>query len=1002
MVGQVVHGRMILRDTMIILGKKQSFDLGAECRRILAAIRHSLPEGNSLPADVWQRRHRVILWLLWLHAIGIMAWGLGGGYGLPHSLFEASAVAAAALLAGWKRAGREFRAVVASIGLVTASAIVVHLSGGYIEAHFHFFVMVIIIALYQDWLPFLVAIGYVVVHHGVVGVLDPHAVYNHPGAWANPWKWAAIHGTFVLAASVASAVHWRLNEAARAHAELLLHSAGEGILGLDLDGNVTVVNAAAARMLGYTPEALRGRALERVLRPARPDGSPYESGAWPVMAALAGGEAHSATGGLWRRRDGSYFPVEYVSTPVRDRRGIVGAMVTFRDITDRKQAQDALAAQKEFLGQVIDASPSLIFVKDRAGRFTLVNKAVADLYGTTVPELLGKTDADFNPKAAETDDFRAADQVVIDTLQPRFIPEEPVTDVATGETRWYQTIKVPLSSRDGEPQVLGVATDITERKRVEEALRQSEEQLRQSQKMEAVGQLAGGVAHDFNNLLTVINGFGDLLRDRLAPGDPLHGPVDEIRKAGERAAALTYQLLAFSRRQMLRPVLLDLNEAVADAETLLRRLIGEDVELVTVLRPALGCVQVDPGQLQQVILNLVVNARDAMPQGGRLTLETAKVDLDATCAQQRLVQPGPYVMLAVSDTGCGMDADTQAHIFEPFFTTKEQGKGTGLGLATVYGIIKQSGGHVWVYSEPGIGTTFKIYLPRVEAAGEAGDPVAPPTALPCGSETILLVEDEDQVRTLVEGVLQDAGYTVLVASRGDAALPLAAQHAGRIDLLLTDVVMPGMSGRDLANRLTPDHPGMDVLYMSGYTDDAIVHHGVLDSGVVLLQKPFSPAALLYKVREILDAAEATAAPAAQAAPVPAPAAHTLAEASVPLRILLVDDQFELAALTREALALDGHAVVVVASGEAALAHLAAEPCDLVISDVNLGAGMNGWDLAAAVGARHPGVRIVLTTGQAPIDPAKASFYGVEAVLEKPYRLADLRRVAAPAASASAA
>jgi two-component system cell cycle sensor histidine kinase/response regulator CckA len=617
----------------------------------------------------------------------------------------------------------------------------------------------------------------------------------------------------VLGASVASVVHWRLNEAARAHAELLLHSACEGILGLDLDGNVTVVNPAAGRMLGYAPEALRGKTLEAVLRPARPDGSSYAPGAWPVTAALAGGEAHGTTGGLWRRRDGSQFPVEYVSTPVRDRRGIVGAMVTFRDITDRKQAQDALAAQKEFLGQVIDASPSLIFVKDHEGRFTLVNKAVADLYGTTVPELLGKTDADFNPKAAETDEFRAADLAVIATLQPCFIAEEPVTDVTSGETRWYQTIKVPLASGDGHPQVLGVATDVTERKRIEEALRQSEEQLRQSQKMEAVGQLAGGVAHDFNNLLTVINGFGDLLRDRLAPSDPMYGPVEEIRKAGERAAALTYQLLAFSRRQMLNPVLLDLNEAVADAENLLRRLIGEDVELVTVLRPALGRVQVDPGQLQQVILNLVVNARDAMPQGGRLTLETAKVDLDAACAQQRLAQPGPYVMLAVSDTGCGMDAETQAHIFEPFFTTKEQGKGTGLGLATVYGIIKQSGGHVWVYSEPGLGTTFKIYLPRVEAAGETDDPVAPPAALPRGSETILLVEDEGQVRALVEGVLRNAGYTVLVASRGDAALALAAEHESHIHLLLTDVVMPGMSGRDLANHLTPAQPGMQVLYM---------------------------------------------------------------------------------------------------------------------------------------------------------------------------------------------
>jgi two-component system, cell cycle sensor histidine kinase and response regulator CckA len=989
---------------MIILGKKRPFDLGASCQHALAEIRHSLPEGNSLPDDVWQRRHRVILWLLWLHAVGIVVYGVAAGFGLPHSVLETAPIVAAALLAGWKRGGREFRAVVASIGLVTASAIVVHLSGGYVEAHFHFFVMVIVIALYQDWLPFLVAIGYVVVEHGAVALIDPHAVYNHPDAWANPWKWAAIHGVFVLAASVASVVHWRLNEAARAHAELLLHSAGEGILGLDVDGTVTVVNPAAARMLGYASEALCGKSLEAVLRPTHPDGSPLAPGTWPATAALADGEAPRTTGSLWRRRDGSLVPVEYVSTPVRDRRGIVGAIVTFQDVTIRKQAEEALAAQKEFLGQVINASPSLIFVKDAKGRFTLVNKAVADLYGTTIQALIGKTDADFNTQAVETDEFRLADHAVIETLEARFIAEEPVTDVTSGETRWYQTIKVPLAAGDGCPQVLGVSTDITERKAVEEALRKSEEQLRQSQKMEAVGQLAGGVAHDFNNLLTVINGFGDLLKNQLTPDDPMRGPVEEIRKAGERAAALTYQLLAFSRRQMLNPEVMDLNGAVADAEKLLRRLIGEDVELMTVLRPSLGRVQVDPGQLQQVILNLVVNARDAMPQGGRLILETAKAELDPTYATQHLVQPGPYVMLAVSDTGCGMDAATRAHIFEPFFTTKEQGKGTGLGLATVYGIVKQSGGHIAVYSEPGIGTTFKIYLPRVEVAGEVPDVAAPPETLPRGKETILLVEDEEQVRALVRGVLQDAGYTVLEACRGDEALIHATRYADPIHLLLTDVVMPGMSGRDLADRLALTHPDARVLYMSGYTQDAIVHHGVVQAGVVLLQKPFSPGALLRKLREVLDAGGGTMPrPIAQVAPPPEPAPSAPVPSSGALRVLLVDDEPALAAVISQALALAGHAASVAASGEAALAHLAAEPVDVVFTDVGLGAGMSGWDLAAAVQARHPGVRVVLTTGGSPIDADEAHGRGIAAVVMKPYRLTALQdlltSLAAPAALA---
>lgn len=477
-------------------------------------------------------------------------------------------------------------------------------------------------------------------------------------------------------------------------------------------------------------------------------------------------------------------------------------------------------------------------------RFVFCNNTLARMTGYSVEELMAFPDSKalVHPEDQAMVQARRQDRLTRQTFPAR---HEHRIIRKDGTIRWVEVLASSIEY-NGQPAIQVVNMDITEQKRLQQ-------QFIQSQKMEAVGRLAGGVAHDFNNLLTVIKGYAEIMGNSIRPQDPLRQELEQILKAANQASALTAQLLAFSRKQILQPEILDLNAIILNMSSMLRRLIGEDIDLVAQTQPDLELIHADPGQMQQVLLNLAVNARDAMPHGGRLTIETANVEFDEDYVRVHpQAKPGPYVMLAVSDTGLGMDPATQAHLFEPFFTTKEKGKGTGLGLPTVYGIVKQSGGFIWVYSEVGRGTTFKIYFPRVEGKRPEIKAEDKKESLFWGTETVLVVEDEASVRALTSRILRGHGYHVLHAANGIEALEIAQKYEGAIHLLITDVVMPGMGGKALVSQLKTIRPETKVLYVSGYTDNAIVHHGILDSGVAFLQKPFTVDGLVRKARAVMD------------------------------------------------------------------------------------------------------------------------------------------------------
>jgi len=620
---------------------------------------------------------------------------------------------------------------------------------------------------------------------------------------------------------------------------LISENAADMIAVVDMEGRRLYNSLSYQKVLGYSPEELQASSSFEQIHPD--DRERVKKAAEEARRSGIGKTLEYRL----RHKNGTWLVLESTSSVIRNAKGEPEKLVIVnRDITERKRAEEALRRSESGFRSVVEDAPYGIYRSSLTGQFLQVNPALQKMLGYESTEELLRRDL-------RNHIFRHAGEY--QRLTELLACTEEIKDL---EMEWKRQDGTPITVRcsgrrindeNGVPAYFEVfAEDVTEK-------RVLEKQLRMAQKMEAIGRLSGGIAHDFNNLLGVIIGYSGVLKKQLGLGNALCEHALEIEKAGQRAASLTKQLLAFSRQQVLTPAVLNLNSLATDMEKMLPRLLGEDIEVSLTLDPELGNVKADQSQIEQVIMNLAVNARDAMPTGGKMQVQTSNVQLDLAYTWNHPgSKVGEYVLLAVTDTGMGMDAGTLTHIFEPFFTTKERGKGTGLGLATVYGVVKQSNGYIWVDSAPGKGASFQIYLPRHVGEPGADEPKNDSGEKLRGSETILLVEDAEPLRKLAQAFLEAGGFRVLPAESGESALEVAARFGGTFDLLLTDVVMPGMNGRVLAEQLSPRQPGIKVLYMSGYTDSFIAGHGVLDPKTHLLHKPFTEEVLIRKVREVLD------------------------------------------------------------------------------------------------------------------------------------------------------